>query len=79
MRDPAVAQKMAAACSQSRSGQSGPIPHYAQLDFAYAIRTVLYGMAIIMIVAAVVALFGLRAGVQEDLPSSEAESAGALT
>jgi hypothetical protein len=27
----------------------------------------------------VVALFGLQAGPQEDLPSSEAESAGALT
>jgi hypothetical protein len=34
---------------------------------------VLYGMAIVMIVAAVVAFFGLRAGVQEDLPSSEAD------
>jgi len=71
----AVAQKMAAAYSQSRGGQSGPIPHWAQVDFAYAIRTVLYGMAIIMIVAAAVAFIGLRAGVQEDLPSSEVESA----
>jgi MFS family permease len=69
----AVAQKMAAMYSQSRGGQSGPIPHYAQVDFAYGIRTVLYGMAIVMIVAAVVAFFGLRAGVQEDLPSSEAD------
>ena len=60
-RSKAVAQKMAAVYSQSRGGQSGPIPHYAQVDFAYAIRTVLYGMAIIMIVAAVVALIG-RAG-----------------
>jgi EmrB/QacA subfamily drug resistance transporter len=71
----AVAQKMAAAYSQSGGGQTGPIPHWARLDFAYAIRTVLYGMAIIMIVAAVIAFIGLRAGVQEDLSSSEAEVA----
>ncbi len=68
-----AAQK-AAAYAQSRGAQSGPIPHWASLDFAYAIRTVLYGMAIVMLVAAVVALIGLRAGVQEDLPSSEADS-----
>ena len=67
-----AAQK-AAAYAQSRGGQSGSIPHWARLDFAYAIRTVLYGMAIVMLVAAVVALIGLRAGVQ-DLPSSEADS-----
>ena len=67
-----AAQK-AAAYAQSRGGQSGSIPHWARVDFAYAIRTVLYGMAIVMLVAAVVALIGLRAGVQ-DLPSSEADS-----
>jgi EmrB/QacA subfamily drug resistance transporter len=67
------ARQLAATYSQSRGGQAGPIPSYAQHDFAYATRSVLYGMAIIMVVAAAVAFVGLRGGVQEDLPSSEAD------
>jgi EmrB/QacA subfamily drug resistance transporter len=67
------ARQLAATYSQSRGGHVGPIPGYAQHDFAYATRSVLYGMAIIMVVAAAVALVGLRGGVQEDLPSSEAD------
>lgn len=43
-----------------------------RLDFSYSTRTVLYVMAGIMAVAAVVALIGLRDGVQE-----EAETPGA--
>ena len=35
-------------------------------DFAAATRDVLYGMCVIMAVAALVALRGLRRGVQED-------------
>ncbi len=73
-KSPSAAANLAATYAQSRGGRSGPIPSWARLDFAYGIRTVLYGMAIVMVVAAVVALIGLRAGVQEDLPSSEGES-----
>jgi EmrB/QacA subfamily drug resistance transporter len=55
--------------SQSQSGSSGSvasIPHFVRLDFAYATRTVFYVMAGIMAVAALVGLFGLRPGVQEE-------------
>ncbi|HUK94563.1 MAG TPA: MFS transporter [Gaiellaceae bacterium] len=43
---------------------SGAIPHFIRLDFAYATRSVLYVMAGGMAVAAVVAILGLRRGVQ---------------
>jgi ABC-type transporter Mla maintaining outer membrane lipid asymmetry permease subunit MlaE len=42
------------------------IPHFYRVDFAYSIRSVLYGMALAMAVAAVVGLLGLRAGLQEE-------------
>lgn len=61
---------------QSQSGSGGgsvrSIPHFFRLDFAYAVQTVLYVMAGVMAVGAIVALVGLRAGVQQ-----EAEPAGA--
>jgi len=47
-------------------GHNGVIPHFVRLDFAYATRTVLLVMAGVMAAAAVAALFGLRAGVQEE-------------
>jgi EmrB/QacA subfamily drug resistance transporter len=50
----------------SSSGSVSSIPHFARLDFAYATRTVFYVMAGIMAVAALVALIGLRPGVQEE-------------
>ncbi len=59
----------AAQLAQSQGGGSGSvssIPHFYRLDFAYAIRSVLYGMALVMAVAAVVGLIGLRRGRQED-------------
>ncbi|HEY2521253.1 MAG TPA: MFS transporter [Streptosporangiaceae bacterium] len=70
------AQTLAAQLSQSRSssssgGSASAIPHFYQLDFAYATRTVLYVMAGIMAAGAMVALLGLRRGVQEDLPSAD--------
>jgi EmrB/QacA subfamily drug resistance transporter len=56
--------------SQSQGGSSSggvsSIPHFVRLDFAYATRTVFYVMAGIMAVAALVALIGLRPGVQEE-------------
>ena len=45
---------------------AGKIPDFVKLDFAHATQTVFYVMAGIMAVAAVVALFGLKRGVQEE-------------
>ena len=56
--------------SGSGSGSTASIPHFFRVDFAQSTATVLYVMAGIMAVAAVIALIGLRAGVQE--PESEA-------
>jgi EmrB/QacA subfamily drug resistance transporter len=53
--------------SQSGSGSVASIPHFVRLDFAYATRSVLYVMAGIMVLAAIVGLIGLRPGVQEEL------------
>jgi len=53
--------------SQGGGGSgSGSIPHFIALDFAYAIRTVLWVMAGIMALAAVIAFVGLRYGKQEE-------------
>jgi hypothetical protein len=59
----------AAQLAQSQGGGRGSvssIPHFYRLDFAYATRSVLYRMALVMAVAAVVGLIGLRRGLQED-------------
>jgi MFS family permease len=53
------------------SGNIAAIPQFIRADFA-ATRDVLYGMTIVMAVAAIVALRGLRRGVQQ-----EPEQAGA--
>ena len=58
--------------SQSGNGSIASIPHFIRLDFAYATRTVFDVMAVIMAVAAVVGLLGLRRGVQ-----AESDDAGA--
>ncbi len=52
--------------SQGGGGSTQSIPHFVQLDFAYATRSVLFGMALVMAVAAVVGLFGLERGLQAD-------------
>ena len=69
-----AAHAQAAKIAQFRGGNGDPaaIPASIRADFATATRDVLYGMAIIMAVAALVALRGLRRGVQE-----EPEAAGA--
>jgi len=65
------ARASAEASRISRSqGGTGTIPHFVRLDFAYATRSVLYGMAGIMAVAAIVAFVGLRRGVQEEAPAT---------
>jgi MFS family permease len=50
------------------SSSTATIPQFIRADFASAIEVVLYGMAIIMGVAALVALRGLNRGVQQELP-----------
>jgi EmrB/QacA subfamily drug resistance transporter len=71
------ASAAAAGSSQSRGGSAASIPHFVRLDFAQATQTVLYVMAGVMAVAAIVAFLGLRAGVQEEVPAGpEAEAVG---
>ena len=60
---------------QGRNGNVTAIPTFIRVDFAGATRSVLYTMALIMAVAGVVALLGLRRGVQEDTEAAGAEPA----
>jgi EmrB/QacA subfamily drug resistance transporter len=66
---PAAAASEAARLAEGGSGgasaHAGAIPHFFELDFAYATRSVLWGMALVMAVAAAVAAVGLRRGRQE--------------
>jgi EmrB/QacA subfamily drug resistance transporter len=55
----------------SGSGGLAKIPHFVQLDFANATRAVLYVMAGLMALAALVALVGLQRGVQAELPDAQ--------
>ena len=71
----ASAQASKIAQLQGGSGNVAAIPAFIRADFAVAIRSVLYTMALIMAVAGVVALFGLRRGVQEDTETAAAEPA----
>jgi EmrB/QacA subfamily drug resistance transporter len=57
---------------QGGSGNIASIPQFIRVDFAAATRDVLYGMGIVMAVAAVVAIFGLRRGVQQDAAAETA-------
>jgi hypothetical protein len=62
-----AASAQAAKIAQLRgNGHVVAIPAFIRAAFASATRDVLYGMAVIMAVAALVALSGLRRGVQED-------------
>jgi EmrB/QacA subfamily drug resistance transporter len=66
-----AAQQAAGIAQQSQGSGSGSastssIPHFIRLDFAYSTRSVLYAMAGVMAAAAVVALLGLRRGLQEE-------------
>ena len=61
---------------QGNSGNSAAIPLFIRADFAAATREVLYGMTIVMAVAALVALRGLKRGVQQE-PEQADERVGA--
>ena len=56
---------------QGGNGNAAAIPPFIRADFAAATGDVLYGMTIVMAVAAVVALRGLRRGVQEDTTAAD--------
>jgi EmrB/QacA subfamily drug resistance transporter len=65
---PAVATKEAAQIAKLQQGTgAGAIPHFVRLDFAYATRSVLLTMSGVMAAAAVVAIVGLRRGVQTEV------------
>jgi EmrB/QacA subfamily drug resistance transporter len=71
----ARAHAEASSISQSQGGSVASIPPFVRLDFAYATRSVLYVMAAIMAVAAIVAFVGLRAGLQEGEEGQERDTA----
>ena len=60
---------------QGGNGNVAAIPQFIRADFAGATRDVLYVMALIMAVAALVALRGLRRGVQQETEASRPASA----
>jgi fucose permease len=71
----AQAAKAAATAAQSRSGNVSAIPHWFQLDFAQTMHTLLLVMGGVMAAGAVIALIGLRRGVQaEDQAAAEEEA-----
>jgi MFS family permease len=74
----ASAQAAKIAQLQGGNGNVAAIPAFIRADFASATRDVLYGMAIIMAVAALVALRGLRRGVQEDTVQTAEEFSSQL-
>ena len=61
-----AAAKAARLAEGGSAGTTTTIPHFFELDFAYATRDVLWGMAVVMAVAAVVGMVGLRRGRQEE-------------
>jgi EmrB/QacA subfamily drug resistance transporter len=64
--DRAHAEAANLAQSHGSSGSLASIPHFFRLDFAYSTQTVLRVMAGIMAAAAIVAIVGLRRGLQHD-------------
>jgi hypothetical protein len=66
----ASAQAAKIAQLQGGNGNVTTIPQFIRADFATATRDVLYGMCVIMAVAAFVAVRGLRRGVQEETTSA---------
>jgi MFS family permease len=77
-----VASAQAATAAQYQGGGNGSngsiatIPQFIRADYAAATQSVLIGMGVIMAVAAVVALFGLKFGVQQTT-AAETETAPA--
>ena len=70
-----AASAEAARIAQLQGGTGNPaaIPAFIRADFAAATRDVLYGMCLIMAVAALIALRGLRRGLQDDTETAVTE------
>ena len=64
---------------QGNSGNIAAIPQFIRADFAVATREVLYGMTIIMTVAAIVALGGLKRGLQQEPEQADTRVGAALS
>jgi MFS family permease len=82
MGEPAQAAAKTAASTAQLQGGSGSvaaIPQFVRADFASATQSVLTGMGVIMAVAAVVAIFGLRRGVQRETVGEAAMAPTAAT
>jgi MFS family permease len=62
--------------AQNTRPNTATIPHFVRVDFAYATRTVLYVMAGIMAVAALVAFVGLQPGLQQETREQSGEIQG---
>jgi hypothetical protein len=74
----ASAQAAKIAQLQGGNGNVAAIPAFIRADLASATRDVLYGMAVIVAVAALVALRGLRRGVQEETVQTAEEFSSQL-
>jgi EmrB/QacA subfamily drug resistance transporter len=73
-----LAELQGGGSSGSGGGSVATIPQFIRADFASAIEVVLYGMAIIMGIAALVALRGLSGGVQQEMQPAAAGRGGQL-
>jgi EmrB/QacA subfamily drug resistance transporter len=78
-RGPAATQAASIAQLRGGGGNTSAIPAFIRADFAHAISHVLYGMALIMAIAAVVALAGMRGGKAAVLPATDGAQEGAST
>jgi hypothetical protein len=74
----AAAEAAKIAQLQGGSGNPAAIPQFIRADFAGATHDVLIAMAVIMGVAALVALRGLKRGVQADAETAVTEREGQL-
>jgi len=65
MPGPAAATEAAATAQLQGGSGNAAIPQFIRADFAAATQDVLYGMGVVMAIAAVVAILGLKRGVQQ--------------
>ena len=72
----AAAQAAKIAQLQGGSGNVSAIPQFIRADFASSIQVVLYAMCAIMAAAGVVALVGLKGGVQQDTQAVPDQAGG---
>jgi EmrB/QacA subfamily drug resistance transporter len=64
---------------QGGSGNIATIPQFIRADFAVATKDVLYGMGVVMAVAAVVAILGLKGGRQQEAAPATAAATSAAS